>query len=388
MSKRICVVINNMEQGGVASSVKNFCSQALNLDYQVDFLNMGGESYCDYIKGLNIIRLSGLRKIWNLTSSTYRHFSVVKKVIFAPIVLLKSLTNRYGRWLQIVFHGFSLPVEYDCVFAYNQCEPCYFFALHCIKARKKIAVIHGDINFMGDITSWSYMLEHFDSVACVSDAVKLGFINSFPTLANKFCTLYNMFDIDDIKRKALESPSVVFDNSVVNIISVSRHDNAHKAVNRIPEICYELLSRSIDHFHWYIVGGGKDYQYNQLLAAKLGVDKFITFCGPQDNPFALIKQADFMVLTSYTESYGMVLKEAQILGVPSVVAIYPSVIEVVDDNINSLIGEQNVKSLSEKVADMILNRDNVRTRLTDNLRESSSDNSKAISQFIQLVGAN
>lgn len=385
--KRICVIINHMEQGGVTSSLRNFCIQVSRLGYDVDFLDMSGNTKGNSW-GTRSLNLTGIRRYWNLTFHTFRTLPLCLKVLLFPLAVLKVLTNKSGLWHKLIFFKYSIKQVYDCVFAYNQCAPCYYFALNCIIAKKKVALIHGDIDYMGDISSWSAMLSSFDTVACVSKAVTHGFANRFPNIAHRFCTLYNMFDIENIKQKAEDLPSITYNNSKVNIVSVSRHDNVQKGVNRIPEICEELLKRSIDNFQWFIVGGGPDYKKNIETSENLGLGKYLVFCGPQENPYPFIAQSDFLVLPSYTEAYGMVVTEAQILGVPSVVAEYPAVFEIVKDNVNALIAEQSVDSLTDKISDMILDKNGIRTSLCRNLKSEPFVNTIAIGQFYRIVETN
>lgn len=373
-----------MDQGGVTSSLRNFCKQLHRLEFHVDLLNMDG-CYAVDIEGVNFLNLEGKTKYWNFGKQAFLSKNILEKISLLPLILLKKITNKRGKWLNYIFRGYQLNDSYDIVFAYNQCAPCFYFALNCVDAKKYIAVIHGDIEFMGDISSWSNMLSRFDQIACVSKAVTDGFRSRFNFIRDKFATLYNMLDIDMIKHKANESTKYIFDPSIINIVSVARHDNAHKAVDRIPEIISLLLQRSINKFHWYIVGGGEDFEYNVRYSQKLGVSNYITFCGPLDNPFPIMKKSDFLVLTSYTEAFGMVIAEAHVLNRPTIAAAYPSVYEVIDDGYNGLVAEQSVISLADKVAEMLTNFTNVRTYMENYLVCNPFNNSIAISQLLSLI---
>lgn len=382
--KKICVITNHMDQGGVTSSLINFCKQLHRLGHSVDLLNMNGNYNVD-IKGTRLLFLKGWAKYWNLGIKEFSSLGILKKTILLPLVLCKKISNRYGAWIKTIFNGYKLKDPYDVVFAYNQCAPCYYFALNCVNARRKIAVIHGDVDYMGEIESWSYILENFDKIACVSNAVADGFKRRFSRIGDKFTTLYNMLDIESIRLKASEPTSVIFDPNKINIVSVARHDNAQKGVNRIPEIVDLLLKRSLTNFHWYIVGGGEDYEYNLEYAQRLGVSKHITFCGPRNNPFPIIKLSDFLVLTSHTEAFGMVVVEAQVLNKPSVVATYPSVCEVMIDGVNGIVAQQSIDSLADRIYEMILDKEGIRTKLRQNLERIPYTNTIAIKQLEELI---
>lgn len=382
--KKICVITNHMDQGGVTSSLMNFCSELSRLGYAVDLLNLSGY-YPENITGVSLLILKGFATYWNFGQSTYVNLSVIRRVLLLPLAVFKKVANRLGFWLSTVFREYKLQDSYDVVFAFNQSAPCYYFALNCVNARKKIALIHGDIDYMGKIESWSKMLNSFDKIACVSHAVEKGFRLKFASIESKFCTLYNIIDIDAIKSKSKDTSNIEFDTSIINIVTVSRHDNAQKGVDRIPEIVASLNKKRVENFHWYVIGGGADFDYNVQYSQSLGVNRYITFCGPIDNPFPLVGKADFLVLTSHTEAYGMVVAEAQVLNKPSVVASYPSLCEILRHDFNGIIADQSIDSLVDRIAEMIQNKDDVRTRLEKNLLDEPFSNSIAISQLISLI---
>ena len=192
--KKILVIVPNMDLGGITTSVINFCNELDKRGNEVHFLNMGGKKSCLENKMQKCIKrkyLTGKVSKWQLGINDLKNANYLKKIQLIPWALLKKLTNHSEKWLRIIFHGYSIEEEYDAVIAFRQCAPCYYFALQCTTAKKKIAFIHGDINYMGNISSWDIYFDKFDKIACVSNAVRDGFQKRYQKIHEKFITVYN-----------------------------------------------------------------------------------------------------------------------------------------------------------------------------------------------------
>lgn len=385
MRKRVLIVIPDMNVGGITSSVLNFINILKNNGYDISFLDMSSDSSLNKIDGVEQYRITGIAKFWNIHG--IKRSNVMLFLFTCILGLIKKITIRLGYWYSLIFHNYKILDKFDVVIAYRQCEPCYYFSLYCVHANIKIGMIHGNLNFMGDIHSWAKLFPEFTYLACVSNAVANGFRKAYPFYANKFVTLYNMFNVELIKQKSLESTNFYFDSNLINIVSVARQENGHKQVQRIPETCKLLKDAGYFDVHWYVVGDGPDFKSNQALASTLGVNNMITFCGALANPFPIIKHCDFLVLTSKTEAYSMVLKEALILGKPVVAMRYDGVEESFEDNVSGLISEQSVDSLSEKIQLLIANNKAYLRRLNANIQNLKISNDIALRQCSSLFNS-
>lgn len=379
---KILVVVPDLNLGGVTSSVLNFCKECSRRGNIVDILVMDGANA--NINNVNQIFLSGQSLFWNLNPKQICKYSGLSKLLLYALGGLKKITNRFGLWLPIIFRDFKLKGDYDVAVAYRQCAPCYYFTLNCVSAKKKIGMIHGNLNFMGVTSSWDKYIPRFDKVACVSKAISRDFINKFSSSKDSFVTIYNMFDIDDIIGKSKMQCAFCVDDQYVNIISVTRHENNLKKTNRIIEACAELRKRNVHKFHWYIAGDGLDYEANVNLAEKLKVKDLITFCGPMENPYSLQARCDFSVLTSATEAYSMSVIESLILKKPIVVMKYPGVDEAVINGYNGIIAEQSMDSLLDSLI-LLINNKQERISMAQNLEAEKYNNNVAYQQFLGTI---
>ena len=190
-----------------------------------------------------------------------------------------------------------------------------------------------------------------------------------------------MFNIEQINRLAEEKPAIEFGKSIKNIVTVARIDNAFKQTQWIVEICKKLKEANAPKFHWYVLGDGPDYEETLKLSKDMEVDDVLTFVGDQKNPYAIVKNADFTVLTSKSESFGMVVVESLILKKPVVVAEYPAITEILENGVHGIITKQSVDSVCEAVYKMLANTDGIFDTLTKNIESYEYTNEIACEQF-------
>jgi glycosyltransferase involved in cell wall biosynthesis len=85
----------------------------------------------------------------------------------------------------------------------------------------------------------------------------------------------------------------------------------------------EAWGRGLNH-ELVILGSGSQEAALKELADKLGVADRVHFKGQTTNPFAYMKHARALVLSSVYEGFGLVLLEAMTIGVPCISTDCPS----------------------------------------------------------------
>lgn len=384
--KKILAVVTDLNLGGVTTSVVNFCNELSFRGECVYFLNMGEEN-SSVVSQMNSsvkqLRLMGLQGRWNLGTKTLHETSGLEKLILYPLAVVKKLTNRSERWLSIVFHNYRIADEYDAVVAFRQCAPCYYFALNCVNAKKKIGFIHGALDYMGDISTWDRYFSKFDKIACVSKACCEGFQSKYTEQKDRFTYVYNMFPIEDIRKKAEAKPSIVFSPEEFNIVTVSRVENTTKGTDRIARVCKLLKDEGLS-FHWYLLGDGPDMEFVTDQIKQLKIEDVITLCGVQSNPHPYVMHADISVLPTHTEAYSMTVIESLIVGTPMILTRYPGAEEAIQDGFNGFIVEQNEKALFEKIRECISERTQMKI-LKQNISQKVLTNDIAVNQFMYLL---
>lgn len=384
---RILIAVPDACVGGINIAAVNLSNELTARGHQVCFLDMSGENMCvDRLRDdVELYFLKGKSRLWNIGVESVKRARGVKKLGILVFGVIKKLSIRSGLWYRLIFSKFKEYGEFDIAVAFRQCAPCYSFVLNKVKAKKKIGFVHGELKYMGDISSWQKYMTSFDKVAYVSNAVREEFVAAYPELKDNAVTIYNMFNIEQIKKLAEEGSDVVFDKSKVNIVTVAIIDNAFKQTHWIVEICERLKKQTDKPFHWYVVGDGGDFNETVALVRERGMEDVLSFVGRRMNPYSFVRQSDFTVLTSKSESYGMVVMESFILNTPAVVAKYPAIYEILEDGKHGLIAEQSIESLTECVCRMIENRDNIREKCKNYLASVEANNDTAYKQFLNAI---
>ena len=385
---KILIVVPDTGVGGITTSAVNFSNELTSHGHEVFFLDMSGENACAdrFNEKVGLPSLKGKSTLWNISAQSVKSASGIKKIGILALGAIKKPTIRSGLWYKLIFSKFGKDENFDVAIAFRQCAPCYSFVLNKVNARKKIGFVHGELTYMGDISSWEKYMTRFDKIAYVSNAVKEQFVKAYPELVRNACTIYNTFDVEQIKAMADKECDVIFDKNKVNIVTVARIDNAFKQIDWIVKICESLKGKTHTPFHWYVVGGGPDYDATVAMSSELGTSDVLSFVGNQSNPYPFIKQSDFTVLTSKSEAYPMVVIESFVLKKPIVVTRFASITEMMVEEKHGFIAEQNIESLVELVRCMIDNTDGIRDNCTNYLKNIDINNDIPYAQFLDAIG--
>ena len=384
---KILIGVPNTNVGGITTAAVNLSNELASRGHNVYFLDMSGRNDCAerLCNNIEVLSLKGRSKLWNIGNESIRRARGLKKLGILVVGAIKKLTIRSGLWYNLIFSKFNKKECFDVAIAFRQCAHCYSFVLNKVNAKKKIGFVHGELTYMGDISSWKRYMTRFDKIAYVSSAVKEQFVSAYPELEKNACTIYNMFNIEQIKSLADEDCDIDFDKNKVNIVTVARIENTLKQTDWIVKICEKLKEQTSAPFHWYVVGDGPNYDETVEMANTYGVSDVLTLVGKRQNPFPLVKQSDFTVLTSKSEAYPMVVIESFILRKPMVVARFGSINEMMENKKHGLIAQQNIESLTEYVKQMIENTNWVRTACETELSNTKINNDVAYNQFVNAI---
>lgn len=90
----------------------------------------------------------------------------------------------------------------------------------------------------------------------------------------------------------------------------------------------ERLGGSVPHFYLALVGDGPLRQELIALSEQLGLGAVIQFMGTRTETTALLDAADYLVMSSDFEGLPIILLQAIVQGVPSILTPFPSAVEV------------------------------------------------------------
>ena len=221
-----------------------------------------------------------------------------------------------------------------------------------IDAEKKIGWIHPDYSSLHTDTFFDKRtLDKLDYIVTVSNTSKNSLIKVFPEYRNKVYFIPNLLNVEKIIKLSKDKPREYSKISGPIFVTVARLDNSSKRLDRIVEACRILKDKGFE-FHWFIVGGGSDYDAIQTLSEKIKTTDVLHLLGAKVNPYPYIKYADAFVLTSQYEGKPVVVDEAMLLGCPVVTTQYTSAIEQIGDN--GQVVENNDMTAPMEIAEILL----------------------------------
>lgn len=186
-------------------------------------------------------------------------------------------------------------------------------------------------------------MRRFEKIICVSNTAKEGILSTVGDSENLYVR-YNPIDAKRIHTLSCKETEYIKDQSRKLIVSVGRLFT-NKNYKRLLEAC--CILRDKIRFNLWIIGNGTQkeelerYIQDHLLTN-------VKLLGFQSNPYPIIKQADLFVSSSITESYGLAVQEALILGVP-VVAVRNSGIEESFDTRYGILVNDSADEIAEAV---------------------------------------
>ena len=333
--KKIVFGITSLTLGG-AERVLVDIANSLKDEYEVTIFTIYGKGIFEY-------ELDEKIKIVKLYDFSYDELSDTKKKII-PIKVLncgKSIYKKYieGKYdIQVSF----LEGPITRIFQYGDNV-------------KKIAWIHNDISkVFGDglkaklkLSMDKSIYKKYDKLVFVSQDNKNEFNKLFKIkdIESKEEVIYNYLNKEKVLEKAeKEIGQEYIEKSIPSIITIARLV-PQKAIDRLINVHKRLIDENIKH-NIYVIGDGpeKENLVNQIQ--ELNVEETFKLMGKRENPYPYLKRADYFVLLSKFEGYGMVIDEAKILN-KNIIITKTAAIEAVKGYARKLILDNTEDAIYE-----------------------------------------
>lgn len=120
----------------------------------------------------------------------------------------------------------------------------------------------------------------------------------------------------------------------------------------------KLKKGNIDCKIWVVGRGEEEFEsYIRKLTGELNIKDRVIFFGfvSEKEKFKLMSKAHILVVPSKKEGWGLIVREAALVGTPSVVYDVNGLKDIIRDNINGIISETNPNSLSENIKKLLDN---------------------------------
>ena len=199
-------------------------------------------------------------------------------------------------------------------------------------ARRHVSWVHTDFGknhwsgryFISEAAEKAFY-RAMDTTVFVSEGTKNSFLGFLP-LRGDVRVVHNYFDREALLQKAQDSLSLA--PKRCTLVAVGRLVEA-KRFDRLLRVLARMKEEGVPCDLW-LLGDGKKRPELERLARSLGLREQVQFLGYQLNPYPYMKAAHFLISTSDTEGYPMVLGEALCLGLPVVATAEGGVPELLE----------------------------------------------------------
>lgn len=380
MKRNVLFVVDEKRMGGVSVLLEDILNMINIKNYSIDVLVLhnNGSMLNNLPKDVNIIYGTSYFEAIDYTLKETLKSGDFRRIYHKIKVILDMKTGNIKNTI-IRERKKILNKNYDVEIAFKD----GFTALFTIfgNSKTKIHWLHYEYKKTNPNAKYDKLfkriLPKFDKIIAVSEGVEQAF-NKIYHLENKTSIIPNLVNTDKIIKKSKEKSDVILSKSDINFVSVGRL-NKSKGYDRLIEAIHHLKQKKIlpDKFLLRIYGGGEEKEILNDLIRKYKLDKYIYLMGQVDNPYKYIKSNDMFVLSSNFESFGLVIVEAMILGVPVLATQNNATNVLIKDKYNGLIIENSTLGLEKGIEYVINNKECIK-KYKKNLKEYKYDNSAII----------
>ncbi len=331
--KKVLIVNDNMELGGIQKSLINLLScEFSDIDISLLLFSSSGELMQDIPERVHIIRPLPVYQVLGLNREQLKKKPLLY-VLKAFCVILCRIT---GKRRALAFLGlFQKKIRgYDVVISYSHLTNhesffncCGEFVLDKTESSEKICMIHCDYIHSGhcsEINNSEY--DEFDSIACCSESVRKRFLDGSGISGDKVHVLRNFYN-DSVHVMSLEN-TYSYNEAFINIVIAARLSE-EKGI----DIALDSLKKSgRKDIRLYIIGDGPLEKELHNLTERLELNEQVFFMGKTYNPYRYMRNADYLLVPSRHEAAPIVYDEAHILGIPVISSITTSTMEMLDEN--------------------------------------------------------
>lgn len=247
--------------------------------------------------------------------------------------------------------GWTYPLhirgDYDIEVAYLECGSTKIMAGSTNRRAVKLAWVHCDLaKKAADPAAFARetakYYKKFDKIVCVSQDVRRSFAEMYG-MPEKLATLYNCYDDAEILTLAQKPLPAHVAKRRLTGLAIGRLSN-EKGIDRLLRVQKRLRDAGVCYDLW-ILGDGPQRAMLERYIAENQLSDSVRLFGFQENPYAFIRAADFLICASRYEGFSTVVVEGLILGTPTVTTNCSGMGELLGDSEYGLITENNEDAL-------------------------------------------
>lgn len=321
---RILLSNDKLYGGGTETLLQSFTERLLNNGHEITIVATPDDSR-DF-KTVFPYKVRFIRGRWpkrEYKNKIRSFFNLAIRKVYRPFALIKILRKKYDVAIALIEgHNMKEVASYRAKrkYAWIQCDYRNF---HHRDWYKRV---------FPSIEQEQKCMRRYDNIVCVSETAREGVVSTAGDTGN-LCIRYNPIDWKRIRELSAENSGFLKDSSKMLIVAVGRLVK-DKNYDTILDAC-SILKDKIPFDLWIVGNGDQQKHLEELIEDKKLTN--VRLLGFQANPFAIIRQADLFVSASISETYGLSVQEALIVGVPVVAVKCSGIIESLDPRFGVLI---------------------------------------------------
>ncbi len=384
--KKVALLLPWLKMGGTNKIAINFMLELIEyFDVTLILSQNIGELLSDVPKEVHILidNIQDFKKMFFNDLSNFDIIHIIKDMSYYLKIKL-GLDNIDNYKYIVERNKYICDTVFDCAISYHGQSPERLLnLLYRVHSKKKIAWIHGEINFPDDkCRRLKKYYQKLDHIFFVSELTKSSFKRIMDIDNFKSTIYYNPNNKEDVLKKSELACDVNFDHDYINLLTVGRI-SLEKGQDMIPAIAKKLSNKGY-LVRWYVIGDGDMRNSLENIVKKYDVEESVTLLGTKTNPYNYMKLCDIYIQPSYTEGYSATICEAGILGKPVICTINCGIRERIEPGKDALFVDASVDSLTEAIESLIVNEDK-RNDLAHNISKIDFEGKQEISKFLNFI---
>lgn len=386
MKKNILFVVDEQKYGGISSVLTSILNKIDKNKYNIDLLILHnrGQALSSIPDNVNLIygtnyfkaidyTLSNVIKTKNISLIFYK----IKTVIGLKTGGIKKIIEKERKKI--------LKKKYDVEIAFKDGFCALFTAFG--DSSKKISWLHISYDIY-DCTSryrelFKEVYSKIDKIVAITPDVSKTF-NDIYEKQDKTEIIENLIIPEEIIEKSKEKIED-FDKSKINLISVGRIAQM-KAYPRLVKQMAKLQNEGLlKDVVLYIVGDGEEEAEVNKIIKDNKLENNVKLLGYKENPYPYIARADILLLSSYYEGLGLVLVEANILGVPCFATRFANVDNTLDNGKYGLVVENSESGIYNGLKSILENKEIINNYKQNLLNYKYKKDNEILDKIYKLI---
>ncbi len=326
--------LRSLEMGGVQKVILDFLENLPQDKFEITFL-------VNLKQGILVNSIPKHVRFLYLTEGR-ESFSENKTIKFFQLAVRNLKLRYYKKFPKTVYDKFKInDMDVEIASTYTELEDILNSPN---KNSKKVGWFHTDIRFVKEELALKFIdwMKQYDVMIFGSQQTRNVIKESYGVDFPKGTVVYNVIDGDVVNQKSLEF-SVERNPEIPQFISVARLQK-RKGFDMLARVHKRILDEGFQH-EIIVVGDGDFRPEVESVIEELKIQNSFKLLGTQKNPYPYIKEADYFILPSKTESYPLIIGETLCLAKPIISTDVGGINEMIDHDVDGMLIEPNEEGI-------------------------------------------